>query len=52
LADPDHPEYKEQTEWLDDDLDPVAFDLAKANVMLGVYAGWSSRALTDPLPGV
>jgi hypothetical protein len=50
LADPSHPEHKEMADWLEDDLDPEAFDLAKANVMLGVYAGWSSRDLTDRLP--
>lgn len=34
LADPDHPDYAEQREWLDDDLDPDAFDIDLANTVL------------------
>ena len=35
LADPNHPEYKDQKEWVDDNFDPEAFDLGYANVTLG-----------------
>jgi hypothetical protein len=35
LADPSHPEYKDQKEWFDHDFDPEAFELGHANIMLG-----------------
>ena len=31
MADPEHPEHEEMVEWLDEDFDPAAFDLAAAN---------------------
>jgi hypothetical protein len=31
LADPSHPEYEEQLEWLEEPIDPEAFDLKKVN---------------------
>ena len=34
LADPNHPEYEDQKDWVDDDFDPDAFELGYANVML------------------
>ena len=35
LADPNHPEYEDQKDWVDDDFDPQAFELGYANVRLG-----------------
>jgi hypothetical protein len=38
LANPDHPEHEERLEWLDDDFEPEAFDLAAANKRLAQLA--------------
>lgn len=34
LADPSHPEYEEQREWVDEEIDPEAFDIDLANIVL------------------
>ena len=34
LADPSHPEYQEQREWIDEEIDPEAFDIDLANTVL------------------
>ncbi len=34
LADPSHPEYEEQREWIDEEIDPEAFDIDLANTVL------------------
>ena len=35
LSDPQHEEYGERKDWLGDEFDPLRFDLAKANALLG-----------------
>ncbi len=39
LADPSHPEHKEQKAWFEGDIDPEAFDLADVNARLAYMAG-------------
>jgi hypothetical protein len=34
LADPSHPEYQQQLEWIDEEIDPEAFDIDLANTVL------------------
>jgi hypothetical protein len=34
IGDPEHPEHEEMVEWLDEDFDPAAFDLAAINARL------------------
>jgi len=34
LADPNHPEHKEQSEWVADNFDPEAFDIDQANITI------------------
>lgn len=34
LADPSHPEYEEQREWIGEEIDPEAFDINLANTVL------------------
>ena len=34
LADPTHPQYAEQREWIEEDFDPDEFDLELANTVL------------------
>lgn len=34
LADPSHPDHKEQREWIDEDFDPDTFDIGTANAVL------------------
>ena len=34
LADPSHPEYEEHREWIDEEIDPEAFDIDLANTVL------------------
>jgi hypothetical protein len=34
LADPNHPEYEDQSEWVEDDFDPEAFDMDRANIVI------------------
>jgi len=37
INDPDHPDYKERLEWLGDNFDPEAFDLAAVNKELASF---------------
>lgn len=37
MDDPDHPEYEERLEWLGDNFDPEAFDLAAVNQRLAKF---------------
>jgi len=39
LADPDHPDYAEQREWIGEDLNPEAFDINFANTLLKARFG-------------
>ncbi len=39
LADPNHPEYADQVEWIGEQFDPDAFDLEKANTLLSARLG-------------
>lgn len=39
LADPDHPDYAEQREWVGEDLDPEAFEIALANTLIKAKFG-------------
>jgi hypothetical protein len=39
LADPDHPDYDEQIEWVSDDFDPEEFVLEKADTRVAAWSG-------------
>ena len=34
LADPAHPDYADQREWIEEELEPEIFDIDRANLML------------------
>ncbi|MBO0856966.1 MAG: plasmid pRiA4b ORF-3 family protein [Chloracidobacterium sp.] len=40
INDPSHPEHREMLDWVDEDFDPAAFDLAKVNRVLTTFAGY------------
>jgi hypothetical protein len=39
LANPSHPQHADMKDWIDDDFDPEAFEVADANIRLGSYIG-------------
>jgi hypothetical protein len=43
LADPDHPDYDEQIEWVSDDFDPEEFVLERANARVAAWSGKVKR---------